>query len=132
MLFWIFCVLLLTFVQALIPGVYLSQQVGKEVQQGPRDELPPPSIPLKRSQAALRNLHETLPILLTLAVLSIVFAEQGIVSQLGAALFLIGRIAHVVCYIRGLSPWRSIAFSVAFFGLVLLAIPLVPHMWSAP
>jgi uncharacterized MAPEG superfamily protein len=130
MLFWTLGVLLLAFVQAMIPGAYLTLQVGAKMQQGPRDDLPPPTIPLKRSQAALRNLHESLPIFLTLAVLSILFAEQGALSQIGAAVFLLARIAHVICYIRGLSPWRSFGFAIGFFGLVALAVPIVPHLWS--
>ena len=129
MLLIILLVLVLTVVQALLPGKYLTDQVGPEAQMGPRDDLPPPSQMLARSRRALANLHETLPVFLTLAVLSIVLGEQGWLSLLGAALFLLGRVVHVVCYLKALSPWRSIAFSVAFLGLIALAIPLVPHIF---
>ncbi|SFZ81062.1 Uncharacterized conserved protein, MAPEG superfamily [Devosia enhydra] len=126
----IFLVLALAFIQAFLPGAYLAKQVGPEVQMGPRDKLPPPTPELSRAQNALRNLHETLPIFLTLAILSIVLGEAGWLTLLGAWIFLIGRIGHVICYLKGLSPWRSIAFTVAFLGLVLLALPLLPYIWN--
>jgi uncharacterized MAPEG superfamily protein len=130
MLLAIFLVLLLSFVQALLPGMYLSRQVGSANQMGPRDELPAPSRELGRAQRALDNLHETLPIFLTFALLSMLLGEQGWLSVVGAWAFFLGRVAHVVCYIRGLSPWRSFAFGFACLGLVLMAVPLVPHLWS--
>lgn len=130
MLLIILLVLALTVVQALLPGKFLTEQVGPAAQMGPRDELPPPSLMLARSRRALANLHETLPVFLTLAVLSIVLGEQGWLSLAGAALFLVGRAVHVVCYLKALSPWRSLAFSVAFVGLLLLVVPLVPHIFA--
>ena len=130
MLLPIFLVLLLTLVQALLPGMYLSKQVGSANQMGPRDGLPPPSRELGRAQRALANLHETLPVFITLALLSLILGEQGWLSLLGAWVFLLGRVAHVFCYMRGLSPWRSYAFGLACLGLVAMVIPLVPHLWS--
>ncbi|MET0436777.1 MAG: MAPEG family protein [Devosia sp.] len=45
-------------------------------------------------------------------------------------LYLLGRVAHYPCYMKGLAPWRSIAFLVALIGTVVMAIPLVPHIWG--
>ena len=130
MLLIILLVLALVFVQALLPGKFLTDQVGPQAQMGPRDDLPPPTPILARSRRALANLHETLPIFLTLAVLSIVLGEQGWLSLIGAALYLVGRVVHVVCYLQALSPWRSLAFSVAVLGMLALAAPLVPHIFA--
>lgn len=130
MLLPIFLVLLLTLVQALLPGMYLSRQVGSANQMGPRDDLPPPSRELGRAQRALANLHETLPVFLTLALLSLILREEGWLSLLGGWGFLVGRVAHVSCYLRGLSPWRSYAFGLACLGLLAMLVPLVPHLWS--
>lgn len=129
MLLLIFLVLLLLMVQASLPGRYLAEQVGNEAQMGPRDDLPPPSRELARARRALANLQETLPIFLTLAVLSIVLDEQGWLSLAGGAVYLLARIGHAYCYMRGLSPWRSICFLVSIIGLALLAMPLFPHLW---
>lgn len=130
MLLIIFLVLILLLVQVQLPGRYLTEQVGASAQMGPRDDLPRPTQPLARSRRALGNLQETLPVFLTLAVLSIILGEQGAVSLAGAAVYFVARVAHVICYMRGLTPWRSISFLVAIIGLFILAGPLVPHIWQ--
>lgn len=126
----IFLVLALVLAQAMVPSAYLTLQLGSQVQMGPRDDLPPPSRELGRAQRALANLHETLPIFLTLSILSVLLGEAGALSLAGGWIYLLGRIAYVPCYILGLSPWRSVCFSIAFLGLVLLALPLLPHIWG--
>ena len=129
MLVLIFLVLLLLLVQVSLPGRLLTEQVGVDAQVGPRDDLPEPSRDLARSRRALGNLQETLPMFLTLAILSIVLDEQGWLSLAGAGLFLVARVAHAYCYMKGLSPWRSISFLAALVGMLLMVIPLVPLIW---
>ena len=130
MLLMIFLVLVLLLVQAFLPGKFLADQIGPEGQMGPRDNLPEPTSELSRSRRALANLQETLPIFLALAILSIVFDEQGWLSLLGAGAYFVARIAHLICYMKALSPWRSIFFLISLIGNVLIAIPLVTHIWS--
>lgn len=130
MLLIIFLVLLLLLVQVALPGRYLTEQVGTEAQMGPRDDLPEPSRELARSRRALGNLQETLPIFLALAVLSIVLGEQGWLSLGGAGLYFVARVLHAWCYMKGFTPWRSLSFLAGLLGNLLLAIPLVPHIWS--
>jgi uncharacterized MAPEG superfamily protein len=130
MLLIIFLVLLLLMVQIALPGRYLAVQIGNEAQMGPRDDLPEPSRELGRARRALANLQETLPIFLTLAVLSIVLAEQGWLSLAGGALYLLARMGHAYCYMRALAPWRSICFLVSLVGMLLMAIALFPHLWA--
>ena len=130
MLLIVFLVLLLLLIQVALPGRYLTEQVGSAMQIGPRDDLPKPSRNLARSRRALANLQETLPIFLTLAVLSIMLGEQGWLSLAGAGLYLVARIGHVYCYMRGLSPWRSICFLLSVIGNAVLLLPLLPHLWS--
>lgn len=129
MLLLIFLVLLLLLIQVMLPGRYLTQQIGTAGQMGSRDNLPEPTIELARSRRALANLQETLPIFLTLAILSILLGEQGWLSLIGATIYLLGRTAHVVCYMKALSPWRSMSFLVALTGCLLLALPLISHNW---
>lgn len=130
MLLIIFLVLLLLLVQVGLPSRYLTEQVGTQAQMGPRDNLPAPSRELARSRRALGNLQETLPIFLVLAVLSIVLGEEGWLSIFGGGLYFVARVLHAYCYMRGLAPWRSVSFLAGLLGNVLLAIPLVPHIWS--
>ncbi|MDB5623015.1 MAG: hypothetical protein JWR39_1578 [Devosia sp.] len=130
MLLIIFLVLLLVFVQAQLPGFLLTKQVGPQQQMGARDDLPEPTPELSRARRALANLQENLPAFLTLAVLSIVLGEQGWLTLAGGVLFLVGRVAHVICYMRGLSPWRSISYMLGLLGTILVAAALVPHLWG--
>jgi uncharacterized MAPEG superfamily protein len=123
-------VLFLLLVQVALPGRYLTKQVGNDAQIGPRDDLPEPSRELARSRRALANLQETLPIFLTLAILSIVLGEQGWLSLAGGALYFVARAAHAYCYMRGLTPWRSLSFLISLLGNLLVALPLLPHLWS--
>ncbi|UJW86398.1 MAPEG family protein [Devosia sp. SL43] len=130
MLLIILLVLLLLLIQVGLPGRYLTEQVGTQAQMGPRDDLPEPTRELARSRRALANLQETLPIFLTLAILSIVLGEQGWLSLAGAAIYFLARACHVYCYMRGFSPWRSLCFLAGLVGNLLMAIPLLPHLWS--
>ncbi len=130
MLLLIFLVLSLLLVQVVLPGRYLTEQVGTDAQIGPRDDLPEPSRDLGRSRRALANLQETLPIFLTLALLSIMLGEQGWLSLAGGALYFVARVAHLYCYLRGLTPWRSLSFIASLLGNLVLALPLLPHLWS--
>lgn len=130
MLLIIFLVLLLLLVQVFIPGRYLSEQVGNDGQMGPRDDLPPPTRDLARARRALANLQETLPVFFVLAVLSIILGEQGWLSLVGGVLYFVGRCAHLYCYMKGLTPWRSLSFLVALIGTIVMAIPIVPHIWG--
>ena len=130
MLLVIFLVLLLLLVQVGLPGRYLTEQVGTDAQMGPRDDLPEPTRELARSRRALANLQETLPIFLTLAVLSIAMGQVGAISLLGAWVYLLARTAHLYCYMKGLTPWRSVSFLVSLIGNIVLAVPLIPQLWS--
>jgi uncharacterized MAPEG superfamily protein len=130
MLLMIFLVLLLLLVQVFLPGKYLTDQIGPQGQMGPRDDLPEPSRDLGRARRALANLQETLPIFLTLAILCIVHNEQGWLPLLGAVVYLVSRIAHVICYMRAIAPWRSIFFLLGLIGNGIMGIALLPHIWS--
>lgn len=128
MLLVIFAVLLLLFYQTMLPGALLTRQIGAKGQMGPRDDLPEPTQDLSRARRALANLQETLPIFLTLAVLTIIYGTQGGLALVGGWLYFAARVAHVVCYMRKLSPWRSIAYAVSLVALILMAIPFVPSL----
>ena len=40
------------------------------------------------------------------------------------------RSAHAYCYMKGLTPWRSLSFLIGLLGNLLMALPLLPHLWS--
>ena len=52
------------------------------------------------------------------------------VARAGGKGLNVARVLHAYCYMKGLTPWRSLSFLASLVGNVLLAIPLVPHIWS--
>lgn len=125
MVWYILGALALLLLQGGLIGSLITQQVGTANQMGPRDDLPEPTVELARARRALANLQETLPIFLTLGVLVIVYDVEGWLVHLGGTLYLTGRIAHLVSYMKALTPWRSIAFGVAMAGIFCLVGVLV-------
>ena len=125
MVWYILAALLLLLVQGGLTGSLLTRQVGTADQMGPRDALPEPTVELGRARRALANLQETLPIFLTLGVLLVVYGIDWWLVHLGGALYVAGRVAHLVFYMKGLTPWRSIAFGVSMLGIFSLAAALV-------
>lgn len=113
-----------------LPAQYLVKQAGLPVQIGTRDDLPPPTREIKRASAAVNNLLETLPIFLTLALLSLMLGEEGPVSLIGAWVYFLARIGHAYCYVKGLAPLRSVIFGFAMLGIFAMAFPIVPYVWS--
>lgn len=129
MVWYILAALLLLLVQGGLIGRLLDRQIGRAGQMGPRDALPEPTIELGRARRALANLQETLPIFLTIGLLLIVYGIDWWLVHLGGALYVAGRVAHLVCYMKGLTPWRSIAFGVAMAGMFCLAGALIAGIW---
>jgi uncharacterized MAPEG superfamily protein len=128
---WILAALLLLFVQSLLPPAIRYMRNGRSILAnftyalGPRD-VPMASVPAaERASRALANLMESLPIFLTLAVLVVVLEADGGMAQLGAAIYVLGRIVYVPCYVFGVYLMRSLVWALAGGGLLLLAIPVI-------
>ena len=75
-----------------------------------------------RIHAATENLKESLPVFFACAVLSIV---TGVDSSGYGLIWIILRIAYVVCYVYKLNPYRSIVWMGSIFCLVLMGINLI-------
>lgn len=129
MIWYMLAALLLLLVQGGLVGRLLDRQVGRDAQVGPRDALPEPTVELARARRALGNLQETLPIFLTVGLLLVVYEIDWWLVHVGGILYVAGRVAHLVCYMKGLTPWRSIAFAVSMAGIFCLAGALVAGIW---
>jgi uncharacterized membrane protein YecN with MAPEG domain len=46
-----------------------------------------------------------------------------------SVLFIISRIAHAFFYLKAMQPWRSIAFSVSFFVIVVTAVSVICYLF---
>ncbi len=78
-----------------------------------------------RADRAQRNLLESLPLYFALAICLTSCGISNTYTQLGAWLFLGGRLAHAAIFIAGIPIIRTLAYAVAIAGLMLMAIPLI-------
>lgn len=126
-LFWIAAVLTVYLAQLFIPSLFRLWQpgVGLFAYVGSRDHLPPLTPIGGRSDRAARNLAESLPFFLSAAILIIVMGRETSLALLGAQVFFWGRLAYLGLYLAAV-PWlRSLAWAIAFTGVLVMAWPLV-------
>ena len=113
MVAWILAVLGLFIVQTLMPATIRYVLAGAGMAQrlrvalGSRDDQPPLSLLGGRAQRALDNMHEALPVFLTLAILHVIQQTAGPLAGQGAALFLLARVLYVPAYLSGIPGVRS-------------------------
>ena len=116
----ILCALVLTLVQLFaMPALNLHQM---NYLLSNRDSEIDLSAPAKRVQRASRNLQESLPIFLALALLSIHYQVDNTGPAMG---WLLCRLAHFICYALGITVLRSIAFSGSLLALGAMAFELL-------
>jgi uncharacterized MAPEG superfamily protein len=126
----ILLVLALFVLQTLLPARfrYLSGAgVGDKVAValGPRDEPPPQSRLGGRAERALANMHEALPVFITLALLNLITHTAGAMAVNGAWVFLVARVLYVPAYLSGITGVRTLMWVVGWVGLVMMLIPLL-------
>jgi uncharacterized MAPEG superfamily protein len=91
---------------------------------GNRDTEPETAAWVKRAQKAQSNLLESLP-LFTALVLAAFFGQRlSANTELGAAIWIVSRLAHAAIFIAGITFWRTIAYyaSLAGLGVMLCAL----------
>ena len=84
-----------------------------------RDDVAESSLFFDRSQRALKNLFQTLPIFITLALLSII---KDINISFLATLWLAMRFIYVPIYILGIDYVRTIVWAVSLICLIMMGI----------
>jgi uncharacterized MAPEG superfamily protein len=103
------------------PGGPLS---GLKVALGPRDNQPDLPVYGERAAKALANMHEALPVFLTLAVLNITNQSDSGPALTAAWVFLGARILYVPAYVVGIPGLRSAIWAVGFASLCAMVVPL--------
>jgi uncharacterized MAPEG superfamily protein len=74
---------------------------------------------------ALRNLLETYPAFVALALALVVTGKAGGMAEAGAWTWLIARAAYLLLYAAGVPVLRTIAWLVSIAGLVLMLARLM-------
>ena len=118
--------LLLALAQILLAGSARTRQYGRDWNMGARDAAMPPLDPLPaRLQRAQANLFETLPLFIG-AVLAAAAADRlGTKTLIGAHLYFWGRLLYVPLYAKGVPVVRTIVWSIASAGLLLVIAGLL-------
>lgn len=108
--------------QFLLYSVLANRQVGSRYALGPRDEPRQLTGYAGRAQRAMNNHFEWL-ILFMLAVAVVTLADQSTpVTRTCAWVYLGARVLYVPAYLFGLTPWRSIVWSVGFLATMLMLL----------
>jgi uncharacterized MAPEG superfamily protein len=103
-----------------------SSDLGPTYLFSPRDEgRVTKSVLGRRLDRALKNLLETYPAYIALALALAVTGKTGGIAATGAILWIIARILYVVIYATGIPVIRTLVWLASIIGLVLMAIRLL-------
>lgn len=113
--------LILALVQIMLTARFRTRQYGVKWNTGARDEtMPPLDVLPARFLRAQNNLFETLPLFVG-AVLGAAYADRlGTLTNIGAHLYFFGRLIYLPLYATGVRYFRTLIWSVATIGLVLV------------
>ncbi len=102
-----------------------SLQRGYRWTAGPRDEPPPLRGVAGRLDRALRNFLETFPLFAAVVLAAHVSDIHNALTEWGARLYLLGRVAYVPLYAAGVPLIRSLVWNVATVGIMLFVVALL-------
>jgi uncharacterized MAPEG superfamily protein len=80
---------------------------------------------VQRAARAWRNDLENIPIFLILAWIYVSAGLSLTAFVIYCILFMVARIAHTICYINAIQPWRTAAFSLG----ALVTVALIIHLF---
>ncbi|TAK30185.1 MAG: hypothetical protein EPO40_08725 [Myxococcaceae bacterium] len=127
---WILAVLALHVAQTLLAPTIRYLLAGPGVVErlrlalGPRDVQPPLSAVGARAARALANLHEALPVFLTVALLHVAQRTASPSASHGAACFLVARVLYVPAYLSGVPGLRSLLWVASWIALASMLLAL--------
>jgi uncharacterized MAPEG superfamily protein len=79
---------------------------------------------VQRANRAWRNDLENIPIFLILAWIYVAASLSATAFVIYCVAFMAARIAHTICYINSIQPWRTGAFMVGAIAMLALIIHL--------
>lgn len=92
---------------------------------GPRDEAQPPiGGTAGRLDRAFKNFMETFPLYAAAVVAAYLMARLGPLTLWGSALYVGGRAIYAPLYASGIPVLRSLAWTVATIGLIMIVVAL--------
>ncbi len=117
--------LILAIVQIGWAGAARTAELGLKWNAGPRDgETPAPGKLAGRLIRAQANLFETLPLFAAAVIMAHIAGKDGFLTMVGAHLYFFGRLIFLPLYALGTPYVRTLAWAVAFAGLVMVIVAL--------
>lgn len=119
---------------AVLGTVYLLASVlasvagrGMPWAMGPRDgEWPPLGAVGSRLERSWRNFMETFPLFAAAVLIEAQITPDSELAPLGAQLYFWGRLAFLPLYALGIPVVRTLAWTVAFAGILIVLISCLP------
>jgi uncharacterized MAPEG superfamily protein len=103
-----------------------TAQYGPKWNLGPRDEPMPPLRALPgRLRRALHNFLETFPLFVAAVLIADATNRHGALAVWGSQLYFWGRVIYLPIYAIGIPVVRSLVWTVATTGIVLLLVALL-------
>jgi uncharacterized MAPEG superfamily protein len=115
----------LALVYMMAQAIAYRAQSGTTEANSTRDHEPEPNLLTGRATRAFRNFQETYPAFIALAVVAVAAGRTGTLTHWGIMLWFWARVAYLPAYLLGLSPWRSLIWSVSMAGLVMMFVGIL-------
>ncbi|HJU29440.1 MAG TPA: MAPEG family protein, partial [Candidatus Binataceae bacterium] len=80
---------------------------------------------VQRGAKAWRNDLENIPIFLILAWIYVAAGLSTVAFAIYCGVFTLARIAHTICYLNSIQPWRTYAYTVGSIVTLVLMIQLL-------
>jgi len=119
-------VLLIVHILAQALSLDLAGDLGVKYLLGPRDEQRvSKSIVAGRLLRSLRNMLETYPAFVALALALAVTGKTGGLGAIGALIWILARVAYIILYVAGVPVLRSVVWLVSIIALLLMVVRLM-------
>ena len=116
----------LVLLQIVLQATLCSLDVGLPYAVGPQDEgRTEKGVIAARSRRALRNLLETFPLYVALALALAVSGKTGGIAATGALIWFWARVAYLVVYLAGVPVARTVVWAASIAGLVMMLAKLL-------
>jgi len=89
---------------------------------GPRDDPKPVGVTAARLTRALSNFLETFPLFAAALIACDLAGKLGPLTLYGAALYVAGRALYVPLYASGIALLRTVVWTVAIVGIVMIIV----------
>lgn len=101
-------------------SILYRMQHGVEFAATARDDEPAPDALNQRAQKAVRNLLETYPVFVVLAVANLLLPAPDPLATWAGAAYIVARIVYLPLYITGVVMVRSLVWTVSAIALIVM------------